>query len=140
MRTLPLSLIILLATAPGLSAQGTELPTVVRAGLMAYERGGISAALRIWSQDSPIADKFGSEVQHTFEQVKNVYRRMIGYDVLAVVQLGPHSARSYVVILYESGPSYIWFDCYKKADHWVMTGFLFNVKPDTILPPGMLGH
>jgi hypothetical protein len=140
MRTIPLSLTILLAAAPLLSAQGPELPSVLRAGLLAYEHGGASAALRAWSQDSPIADKFDSDLEHVFVQVENIYGRMIGYDVLSVVALSPHSSRSYVVILYESGPAYIWFDCYKKADHWVLTGFLYNVKPDAILPPAMLAH
>jgi hypothetical protein len=109
----------------------------VRSGLLAYQQSGASAAIKAWSLDSPIADK-GGEAQHAFEQIEAGYGHMIGYEVLAVVPIASHVLRSYVIILYESGPAYIWFDCYKKPDHWVMTGFLFNVKPDLILPPALL--
>ena len=129
--------LVLALLVPTLSAQRPELPNIVRAGLLAYEHGGAKPALKAWSQDSPIADKFGADVQDAFEKIEGAYGRMTGYDLLHVVQFGPHASRSYVVLLYQSGPVYMWFDCYKKMDHWVVTAFLFNTKPDPILPAGM---
>jgi hypothetical protein len=140
MRLVAHTLITLALSVGSASAQRPELPSVVRAGLLAYQHSGAKLALKTWSQDSPIANQFGAQAERAFEQIEGAYGNMIGYDVLDVVSLGPHVTRSYVVILYDSGPTYMSFDCYKKADHWVLTAFLFNAKPDLILPPAMFAH
>ncbi len=59
---------------------------------------------------------------------------MVGYDILRVIPFGPHASRTYVVILYQKGPLYVWFDCYEATGQWIMTAFLFNTRADSILP------
>ncbi len=139
MRAIRFALCLAMTAAPALASQTATLPPVVRAGLEAYKVNGSHTAMKTWLANSPIADELNSAVP-AFEKIEQAYGRMVGYETLEVLPLGTHVSRSYVILLYEKGPTYIWFDCYKAKDDWIMTSFLMNTKPDVILPPTMLGH
>jgi hypothetical protein len=137
MRAIMLVVCIATLTTPVLRAQTAQVPPVIRAGMEAYKVGGAAAAAVRWLKDSPITEASGSAIQG-FAQIELAYGRMIGYDVLQVVHFGTYAERTYVVILYEKGPVYAWFDCYMAKDDWITTAFLFNTKADQILPPKMM--
>jgi hypothetical protein len=131
---------VALTLAPMVRAQAPDVAPIVRAGLDAYKAGNAATALTTWFKGSPVPEQSTLAARGVLEQIESSYGRMVGYDVLQVAALGPHVTRSYIVLLYEKGPLYAWFDCYKTGDQWIMTGFLFNTKPDLILPPNLLGH
>jgi len=131
------SCIVSLATPP-LGGQTPALPPVIRAGMEAFKVRGHDAALARWIKDSPITDP--SEAAKAFTQIESVYGRMTGYEVLDVVPFGTYSSRSYLVILFEKGPVYARFDCFRPKDDWVIIDFVFNTKPDPILPATMMSH
>ena len=138
MRLLTLAIFAVVAARPVL--QTPEVPPVVRAGLDAYKAGDIGAALDVWFKNSPAPRQTIPTTRGAFEQVEASYGHMTGYDLLEVVPFGTHATRTYAILLYEKGPVYAWFDCFKTGDGWILTGFLFNTKPDLILPATMLGH
>jgi len=130
----------LLLAATGGAAQTPEPPPVVRAGLEAYRQQGAAAAFRIWLVGSPIPEGQVGSNKAAFDQIEIGYGHMVGYDVLKVVPVGPHVSRTYIVMLYEKGPVYIYFDCYRGSERWIMTAFFFHARPDSILPRSMLDH
>ena len=139
MRASTLVVCIAIGTAPVLHSQTKALPSVIAAGLEAYKVNGAAAAVTRWMKNSPIPELSGATTE-AFKQIERAYGRMGGYEILQVVPLGTYASRSYLVILYEKGPVYAWFDCYKAKDEWIMTSFLFNTKPDLILPPRLLNQ
>jgi hypothetical protein len=140
MRAFAFVVLIALFSAPGLRSQAPKLPPIIRSGLEAYKQAGTAVAMATWLKDSPITNESTVAAQAGFERIEGAYGHMIGYDVLQIVTFGPHASRSYVIILYQKGPVYAWFDCYDATERWIITGFLFNTKPDAILAPAMLGH
>ena len=65
---------------------------------------------------------------------------MIGWDIIAVIEVSPHVRRVYVVVRLERGPLFGFFDCYQNAtDAWTIPGVLFNAKAQDILPLRYLG-
>lgn len=131
---------VTLALATRAVAQSRDLPPIVRAGLEAYKARGADSALATWLKNSPVPAQSTPPARAALEQIESSYGHMTGYDVLSVVPLGSHVARTYLMILYERGPLYAWFDTYRSTDDWVLTGFLFNTKPDLILPPALFPH
>jgi hypothetical protein len=140
MRASALLVLVAIGAAPNLHSQSLEAPPIIVAGLEVYKASDVAAALTAWMKNSPVSDQSIPTTRAAFEQIESAYGHMVGYDVLQVVPLGRYASRSYVVILYEKGPIYSWFDCYRRGEEWIVTGFLFNTKPDAILPPTMLGH
>jgi len=134
MRALTFLTLLLLPPTSLLNAQAPDLPSIVRSGLDAYKQAGVEAALTAWFKESPIASQTAPAVKGTLQQIEATYGSIIGYDVIRVVPLGPHASRSYVVILYQRGPLYFWFDSYKPGDRWIITALLFNTRADSILP------
>ena len=45
----------------------------------------------------------------------------------------------YVVLLFERGPLYFYFDCYLAGPKWIVSALQYNGKPESILPQSMLG-
>ena len=140
MRALTSLRVALFLTAAVGAAQTPELPPVVRAGLEAYKHQGAAAAFHTWLLGSPIPEAQILSTKAAFDQMEIGYGHMVGYDVLRVLPLGPHVSRTYVAMLYEKGPVYIFFDCYRGADRWTMTAFYFHTRPDSVLPRSMLDH
>ena len=138
MRTIVLVSCIASLATPPLSGQTPALPPVIRAGMEVYKVRGHDAALARWIKDSPIIDP--SEAAKAFNQIESVYGHMMGYEVLDAVPFGTYASRTYLVILYEKGAVYARFDCFRPKDDWVIMDFVFNTKPEAILPPTMMSH
>ena len=113
MGRLPLALGIAI-TASGLAAQGPTLPPILRRGLDAYSAHGPDSAVTTWLKGSPAVTDVGavSSTVAALERIQQAYGKMIGSDALSRVPLGAHVARYYVVLLFEHGPVFSWFDVY----------------------------
>ena len=124
------------------AAQGLSVPSIVRRGLDAYRSGGADAAVRAWLANSPLAHDSGAANSVSFlHRLEQLYGPVIGDDVLKVNAIGTHVVRAYVVLLYEKGPVYMWFECYQTPRaQWLISAFLFNARPDAILPPSLIDH
>ena len=136
-RTLVVSLITTLAVSP-LAAQKPETPPIVIAGLQAYRAFGRDSAIATWLRGSPVEGQIGNQVNRGLQDVETAYGSATGGEILANVAIGTRVVRSYVVVLFTKGPMYAWFDCYRRDNSWIIVGFLFNTRPQEILPPSML--
>jgi hypothetical protein len=141
LRTLLLSLALLAASAmPRVTrAQSAPaVPQIVTDGFAAYVKGDVRAALGVWLKDSPASSAATIEqMVATIAPVEAAYGHIIGHDVLRVVQVGSAVRRVYVVMRYERGPMYAWFECYENAGRWIIPGFLTNTRASEIMPAGM---
>ncbi len=133
--------IMLLHPVPA-QAQGAAPPDVVTRGLAAFRAMGARAALPILLKDSPAAGdpRSVSSTVEALDQVREALGAMQGHDVLRVSQLGAHTSRTYVVLLFERGPIYAYFDCYLTKNGWIVSSFQYNGKPEVILPEFLLSR
>ena len=117
-------------------SQATELPGIVVRGLGAYRDRGARAALEIWLRNSPAAgdSRVIRSTAEALDQVSAKLGSFQGHDVLRVSRLGPHVSRSYLILLFERGPVYAYFDCYLTAEGWIISSFQYNGKPELVLP------
>lgn len=123
------------------AAQGPSVPPVVRRGLDAYRSNGGDAAIRAWLVNSPLANDSGAANSViVLRRLEQVYGSMVGDEVLKVNPIGNHVVRVYVVLLFQKGPVYMWLKCYETASQWLVSAFLFNPRPDPILPSTLLNR
>jgi len=122
-------------------AQRPTAPPIVQRGLQAYRSGGPDSAVRVWLANSPIAhDSNALSSVVALRQIQDAYGTIIGDETLAVNPIGSHVLRVYVVILYQKGPLYVRFECYQATSEWLVSAFLFNPRPEAILPVDLLDH
>ena len=124
--------------ATGAAAQGPSTPTPVIDGLNAYRDFGHDSAIVWWVRGSAVEGLVGRDVNRAFSDLESSFGSYEGYEVLANVPIGARTMRTYVSIHLQKGAIYMWFDSYRGAKGWVLTGFLLNAKPGEILPPAML--
>jgi hypothetical protein len=123
--------------ASGLTAQAPTLPVILQRGVSAYMVKGPDSAVAAWLKGSPALAE-ASVVSNTVAalvRIQDVYGKMIGCDAVSQVPVGAHVTRYYVVLLFEHGPIYCWFDVYASPRGAVVPAFLFNTKADQIFPP-----
>ncbi len=131
-------LLFLIVTSLSTSQQTPRLPTPVESGLQAYQTSGATAAVRSWLADSPLASQRDllNKTVAEFKAIEQTYGAFSSYEVLGIKSFGQRSLRCYLVLQYEKGPVFIYFDSYRTAKRWTVTGFLFNTKADLILSSG----
>ena len=133
-----------LRAQPAANARTTrpEVPAIVTRGLEAYRASGLSGAVDVWLAGSPVADNATAKAGMLtgLAPIETVFGKMIGWDIVDVIEVSAHVRRVYVVVRLEGGPLYGFFDCYQKASNdWIIPGMLFNAKAQEILPPRYLG-
>jgi hypothetical protein len=134
MRSLGVAFLLLLLCRP-LAAQSAELPAFLVRGFEAYEVGDAERAIDIWAQDAPFASQ-RANVLPGLKAIQEAIGQMVGYEVLWTVTLSSRARRYYVCIFHERGPAYASFDVYDRGSTALLSGFLINTKPETILPAG----
>ena len=150
MRIYEIAVIVAFVSAAPLRAQRTpnagttraEVPAIVTRGLEAYRAYGLSGALDVWLAGSPVGDNATAKAGMLtgLAPLETVYGKMIGWDIVDVIEVSAHVRRVYVVVRMERGPLYGFLDCYQKAtDDWIIPGVLFNAKAQDILPSRYLG-
>ena len=121
-------------------AAGSEVPAIVANGLEAYTAKGIEGAFQAWLAGSPVENDASMRASgiDALRTVERQYGRVVGHEILGVAPVGQTVRRVYVLLRYERGPLYAWFDCYETASGWIIPGFLMNTRPQVILTPEML--
>lgn len=140
-----LALVALLLAAPCAAAAQTsgpqsDTPDIVLQGMSAYQKGDLHAALAVWLHGSPVENETTTErMVASLAPIEQAYGKMVGYDVLRVVDLGAAVRRVYAVIRFERGPLYAYFDCYQQASgNWVIPTLMANARASEILPADLL--
>lgn len=117
-------------------AQQKDVPPVVLSGLQVYRAEGAAAAVKAWLVNSPVSGDAGliSNTTAALKRFEAASGPLTGQDILQSSPLGSRALRNYVILLFERGPLYAYFDTYRTSKGWIVTGFLFNSRPDEILP------
>lgn len=130
--------IILHAVAQGVSAQAPATPPPILNGLTAYRAFGGDSAIAVWVRGSALEGLVGRDVARGLADLEASFGSYEGHEVLGNVAIGTRGMRTYVAIHLHTGAFYVWFDSYRSATGWLLTGFLLNAKPSEILPASML--
>ena len=112
-----------------------EVPKLVTGGFETYKTTGSTEAFAVWLKGSPLeSDKTTlASLKDSFTQVETMYGKMTGYDVLRTVKISAHTNRVYAEIQYEKGPLFMYLDCYRSANGWIVSVMKFHTDADRIL-------
>lgn len=116
-------------------AQQSELPAPIESGLRDLTAGRCTDAFTAWSQNWTGPDNVGK--QQSLVAGCDVLGRLgtlHGYDVLRVIDVGPHVRRVYLVLRYELQPVYLMLVAYRPAAEWKVNTVNWNTLPDKVLP------
>ena len=131
-----LRLVVIALCFVSMTAYADEIPKIVTSGLEAYKTTGFDGAFNIWLKGSPLeSDKTTlMKLKGPFTQIESMYGKMIGYEVLRSIVISSSTTRIYAEIRYEKGPLFLFFDCYKSPDAWIIPMMKFHTELDQILP------
>jgi hypothetical protein len=131
-------LILLLVCAP-VTCFALEPPKIVTDGLDAYKNSGNEEAFKIWIKGSPLENDKTSymNMKGGMTQIETIYGKMIGYEILKTINISHSTTRTYAVMLYEKGPVYLYADCYKSPNGWIIPELQFHTKPQMVLPQSL---
>lgn len=138
--TIALSLCLFLILAISAQAADGRLPEVVAHGFDMFQKNGTLAAISAWLDGSAreTDEPFQDEAAARMNQAQADLGQMIGYDVVRVVILSNTTQRDYVVMKFEKGVGWMYFDCYSPQNRWIVTRFDFHRNAGLILPPNIL--
>jgi hypothetical protein len=116
--------------------QKWDIPHLIVAGLEAYKEKGPEEAVKTWIKDSPVdGNKDALTQANLLRQVQDFYGAYQSFETISTRDLSRRVRVVYVVMNYEKGPLFAKFVTFHSEDHgWVLTSFLFNTKPELILP------
>jgi hypothetical protein len=136
------ALIVLLAMAPRCAvAQNRSAPDIVQVGIDSFRVHGFRAAVSGWLRGSGLL-KSGAphdETLKVFQDLENAFGQFRDAEVLRVVDMGARMRRTYLAILYETGPGFMTIDCFKADNSWLVFNFTIGAKPDPVLSVFALG-
>jgi hypothetical protein len=117
------------------ASSAEDVPKLVTSGLDTYKTTGSGEAFAIWLKGSPLeTDKTAmTSLKDSFTQVETMYGKMIGYDVLRTVRISSRTNRIYAEIQYEKGPLFLYMDCYRSLNGWIVAMMKFNTDADRVL-------
>lgn len=116
------------------------LPEVVSKGLNSLKYSGSASAVNAWMIGSPLEkDPAGrSRILGALSAVEGIYGKSTGYEIIQIFALTPSTLRIYGVILFEKGPLYVRWDCYRTTDGWVIPEFVVNTTAEKVIPVELL--
>ena len=119
-----------------------DVSKLVTSGLEAYKATGSADAFTLWLKGSPLeADKTTmASLKDSFTQVETMYGKMVGYEVLRTARISSRTNRVYAEIQYEKGPLFLYMDCYKSLNGWIVSMMRFHTDADKILPAEALSE
>ena len=117
------------------------MPGVVVKGFEIYQRDGVLAAVNSWFAGSARENDGGlqDEAVARLERVGSWLGSMFDYELVRNVPLSASTRRVYLAVKYQKGVAWMWFDCYRPGDQWIVTRFDFSTNANNILPPNILG-
>jgi len=118
------------------TAFAQEVPKIVTQGLDANKASGYMEAFSIWLKGSPLeSDKTTMmNLKGAFTQIESMYGKATGYELLRTISISQSTIRVYAEIRYEKGPLFIFFDCYKSSNGWIIPMMKFQNEADKVLP------
>jgi hypothetical protein len=133
--------LLFLATGAFLSAK-EDLPDAVRQGLVAYAEGTFPIAIDVWLKNAALDDVAAAKQElNAIGAAEHLFGVYEGYEVVREVVLSSRIKRVYLVLNYERGPLWIFFDVYQKKDStWEINRVKTNKNPEELLPEGYLAH
>jgi len=110
--------------------RGDEPPRIVAEGLEAFKNFGAQAAFDAWLKGSAIEGDNATKpaLIETASQAGQVYGRILGYEFIRVTPISPSIKRVYAAVLFEKGPLYLTFDCYRTAHSWIVSQLEANAR------------
>ena len=73
-----------------------------------------------------------------FTQIETIYGKMVGHEIIKNYQITESVIRTYAVLLYEKGPLYLYVDCYRSGENWLIPEIQFHTKAQMILPKELI--
>ena len=139
-----LPLVCLLATFLSITAclgQDPSIPTVVVKGFEIYQRDGTLAAVNSWFAGSARETEGGlqDEAVDRLNRVSTWLGSMFDYELVRSVPLSASTRRVYLAVKYQKGVAWMWFDCYRPGEQWIVTRFDFSTNANNVLPENILG-
>jgi len=123
------------------STQSTTVPPIVERGFEEYESHGVDSAYHTWLANSPIShDSTAISSAFTLHQLEKLYGRMEGHEIMKVSAIGSRVLKVYAIAHFQRGPLYMWFECYRAGPEWIISAFLFNPRPEPILPTALINR
>src|SRR5690349_16889235 len=124
-----------LAAVLGGQAPQRDIPAPIIEGLTSLSAGHCSEAFVAWSRGWTGPDDVGKQEQLRGScDVLARFGKLQGYDVLRVVDVGPHVRRVYLVLRYEIQPVYMMLVAYQPTDAWKVITVNWNTIADKVLP------
>src|SRR6266550_5665720 len=119
-----------------LTGQGPVTPEVLSSGSAAYRSNGARAAVSTWLSNSFLERDSAliSRSVASLREVEKSFGSFVDLEVVGTSRIGSRVTRNYAVLLYERGPMFVYFDTYRVSGKTIVTGFLFDPRPDAILP------
>lgn len=132
--------VVMISSSLRADEQSVTLPEVVSKGLNALRYSGSASAVDVWLTGSPIEkDAAGrSKILGVLSAVEGAYGKCIGHEVIQIFPITSSTLRIYGVILFEKGPLYARWDCYKVPGGWVIPEFVVNTTAEKALPVELL--
>lgn len=136
MKTPLILLIALLAFACPAYSQTPTLPKIITDGFDVYKKDGAAKAFDTWLIGSPVEHDASTRttVVGNLQMIESSYGKYSGYEYLGTVPFAQSTKRYYVVLLYEKGPLYAWFEVYTVGGQDVIPSFDCNTKASLLLP------
>jgi hypothetical protein len=138
-RTLLSTLLLLCALCVSVQA-ADEVPDPVKLGLKSYAESNAAIATDVWLKNSYAEN--AAELKKELlglGQVERVYGSFEGHDVVHLIAFSSRAKRVYLVLYFERGPAWVYFDVYQKRDsQWVINGARLELNAEEILPETLL--
>ena len=138
--TLALTLIVTLSLFANTPAFAIDTPEILSVSFDAYKNEGFEKAFKIWMKGSPLENDKTSllSMKGGFTQIETLYGKMIGYEIIRNYRIAKNVVRTYAVLFYEKGPLYLYVDCYRAAENWIIPEMQFHTKAQMILPEKLI--
>jgi len=112
------------------------VPKILSDGMDLYKKDGAAKALAFLLAGSPVENNTTAIVNQVgnLNAIESAYGKFLGYETVGVVSFSKSAKRYYLVMLYEKGPFYSWFEVYSGGGKEIITSFDCNTKVNAILP------
>ena len=119
------------------AAEDSKIPAPILKGLEAYKSDGFAGAADVWIKNSVLDGNAAAKGQlMALTEVERFFGKYEGHELLRVVRTSSRTQRLYIVLYYEKGPLWSYFDIYEmKNGVFMISELLFNTKAAIILPP-----
>ena len=130
------ALLALALTTAAVAAERDEVPESIRQGLRTYSESNYNIATEIWMKN--ISAEQPGDLKKEFlslGRIEHIYGSYEGYDLVQQVTFSPRTKRVYLVMYFERGPLWIYFDVFQRKDNtWLINGVRSDLNAEEILP------